>query len=145
VLRLATLADVDLVVLLMSEFYQESNFELEPVRGRAAIHGLVADASRGRLWLIEQDGQTAGYVALTFGWSLEYLGRDAFIDDLYLRAPFRGQGLGTRVMERVEAEARAHGVQALHLEVGRDNHAGKALYFRSGFRDNDRQLLSKRL
>ena len=115
------------------------------MRGRAAIHGLVADASRGRLWLIEPGGETAGYVALTFGWSLEYLGRDAFIDDLYLRAPFRGRGLGTRVMEQVEAEARAHDVQALHLEVGRDNRAGQALYFRRGFRDNDRQLLSKRL
>jgi ribosomal protein S18 acetylase RimI-like enzyme len=145
VLRLAALADVDLVAELMAEFYQESGFTLEPVRGRAAIHGLVADASRGRLWLIEQDGATAGYVALTFGWSLEYLGRDAFIDDLYLRAPFRGRGLGTRVMAEVEAEARSHDVQALHLEVGRDNRAGLALYFRRGFRDNDRQLLSKRL
>jgi ribosomal protein S18 acetylase RimI-like enzyme len=48
-------------------------------------------------------------------------------------------------MEQVEAEARALGVQALHLEVARDNQAGQALYFRRGFRANDRQLLSKRL
>ena len=144
-LRLAAPADVELVALLMGEFYAESGFALEPVRGREAIRGLVADPDLGRLWLIEAGGATAGYVALTFGWSLEYLGRDAFIDDLYLRAAFRARGLGTRVMERVEAEARALGVHALHLEVGRDNRAGQSLYFRRGFRDNDRQLLSKRL
>jgi ribosomal protein S18 acetylase RimI-like enzyme len=145
VLRLALPADVELAVELMNEFYRESGFALHPERAREAIRGLVSDANLGRLWLIEEGGATAGYVALTFGWSLEYLGRDAFIDDLYLRSAFRARGLGTRVMQRVEAEARALGVQALHLEVARDNGAGKALYFRSGFRDTDRQLLSKRL
>ena len=45
-LRLATLADVDLIAQLMAEFYQESGFELEPVRGRAAIYGLVASPAR---------------------------------------------------------------------------------------------------
>jgi ribosomal protein S18 acetylase RimI-like enzyme len=145
VLRLAALADLELAVELMREFYQESGFTLDTARGREAMRGLIADEALGRLWLIEDGGAVAGYIALTFGWSIEYQGRDAFIDDLYLRSEFRGRGLGTRVMEQVEAEARARGVQALHLEVARDNRAGQALYLRSGFRDNDRQLLSKRL
>ena len=144
-LRRAGLADLDLAVELMREFYQESGFTLDTVRGREAMRGLIADAVLGRLWLVEEAGAVAGYIALTFGWSIEYQGRDAFIDDLYLRSDFRGRGLGTRVMEEVEAEARALGVPALHLEVARDNRAGQALYFRRGFRDNDRQLLSKRL
>jgi ribosomal protein S18 acetylase RimI-like enzyme len=145
VLRRAGLADLDLAVELMREFYGESGFTLHEERGREALRGLVADPVLGRLWLVEDAGAVAGYVALTFGWSIEYQGRDAFVDDLYLRRDFRGRGLGTRVMEQVEAEARALGVQALHLEVARDNQAGQALYFRRGFRANDRQLLSKRL
>ena len=144
-LRRAGLADLDLAVELMREFYEESGFTLHEQRGREAMRGLVADPVLGRLWLVEDAGAVAGYIALTFGWSIEYQGRDAFVDDLYLRRDFRGRGLGTRVMEEVEAEARALGVQALHLEVARDNRAGQALYFRRGFRDNDRQLLSKRL
>jgi ribosomal protein S18 acetylase RimI-like enzyme len=144
-LRRAGLEDLDLAVEMMREFYEESGFTLHIERGREAMRGLIADAVLGRLWLVEEAGAVAGYIALTFGWSIEYQGRDAFIDDLYLRSAFRGRGLGTRVMEEVEAEARALGVQALHLEVARDNRAGQALYFRRGFRDNDRQLLSKRL
>jgi ribosomal protein S18 acetylase RimI-like enzyme len=144
-LRRAGLADLDLAVELMREFYEESGFTLQLERGREAMRGLVADPVLGRLWLVEEAGAVAGYIALTFGWSIEYQGRDAFVDDLYLRRDFRGRGIGTRVMEEVEAEARALGVQALHLEVARDNRAGQALYFRRGFRDNDRQLLSKRL
>jgi len=35
--------------------------------------------------------------------------------------------------------------RAVHLEVGRDNRAAKALYERFGFRGNDRQLLTMRL
>jgi GNAT superfamily N-acetyltransferase len=129
----------------MREYYAESGYPFDAQRHAEAIRGLIDDASRGRLWWIEDGGETAGYVALTFGWSLEYQGRDAFVDDLYLRKAFRARGLGTRAIERVEAEARALGVRALHLEVERENAAGRSLYARRGFRGNDRLLLSKRL
>lgn len=55
------------------------------------------------------------------------------------------RGLGARVMQAVEREARALGVQALHLEVERGNEPARALYEKRGLRDTGRQLLSKRL
>jgi hypothetical protein len=35
-----------------------------------------------------------GCVVLTLGYSLELLGRDAFIDEFYLREVYRGRGWG---------------------------------------------------
>src|SRR6185369_13543428 len=132
----------------MEEFYAESAYPFEREAAAAAIGGLIEDVSLGRLWLVvEADGadEVAGYVAVTFGYSLEYSGRDAFVDDLYLRPAYRGHGVGTRVLQEIEPECRALGVRALHLEVGRSNEAARALYRRQGFRANDRLLLSKRL
>ena len=86
-----------------------------------------------------------GYLAVTFGFSLEFYGRDAFIDELFIRPAFRGRGLGARALQSVEPECRALGVRALHLEVERDNAVGRELYRKQGFLDNERQLLSKRL
>ena len=129
----------------MGEFYAESGYPLDQEIARSAFLELIENPDLGRVWLILLSGEPVGYIAVTFGFSLEYYGRDGFIDDLFIRAPFRGVGLGTRVLEAIEAECRALGLRALHLEVGRTNEPALALYRRQGFRDNDRQLLSKRL
>ena len=144
-LRLAVSDDVDRLLEMMAAFYAESDMPLDHAAARAALTALVADPALGRLWIVQVEGARAGYIAVTFGFSLEYLGRDAFVDDFYIEPTHRGRGLGNRVLEIVEAECRALGVRALHLEVARGNAAGQALYRKRGFRDNDRQLLSLRL
>lgn len=46
----------------------------------------------------------------------------------------RGQGLGARLLRRLEAIARASGLCEIRLEVRKDNPAALALYERSGYR-----------
>jgi ribosomal protein S18 acetylase RimI-like enzyme len=97
------------------------------------------------VWILESDGQPAGYVVLCIGFSLEYGGLDAFVDDLFVRPACRRRGLGRTALAELFEECRRRGVRAVHLEVGRDNDAARALYARFGFRDQDRQLLTMRL
>lgn len=144
-LRPATFADCSLLVELMSEFYAESDYALHPSRAEEAFKALLADHGFGRAWLIESQAQVAGYVVLTLGYSMEYGGRDAFVDDLFIRRAFRGKGLGRSALDEVRSAALSLGVRALHLEVGRDNSAAQALYRRTGFEDSGRQLLTLRL
>lgn len=144
-LRLATPSDRALLVELMSEFYAESSYALDRQRAEEAFRTLLADARLGRVWLIQSEGHVVGYVVVTFGYSMEYGGRDAFIDDLFIRPAFRGKGVGTMTLDAVRTEAVELGVRALHLEVGRDNPTAQTLYRQAGFKDNDRQLLTLRL
>jgi len=81
------------------------------------------------------DGETAGYAVIAFGFSLEFGGRDAFLDELFIVEACRGQGIGSAALSAVCAWARHEGLCALHLEVERDNKAAKALYTRTGFED----------
>lgn len=129
----------------MREYYAFDHLPYDEATAREALQILLRDPELGRIWLIQAGTETAGYAVLTLGYSLEYRGRDAFIDELYLREPYRGRGLGRQALEWLEQAARALGVRALHLEVERGNPRAQALYRRYGFRDNDRQLLSKRL
>ena len=108
-----------------------------------ALAQVLADGSPGRVWLIERAGKPAGYLVLTFGFSLEFGGRDAFIDELYVREEFRGRGLGRRAIELAERACRERGVAALHPEVERADTGAQELYRRSGFRDHDRYLMTK--
>ena len=144
-IRIATTADLAMLVDLMTDFYRESAFTLQPDSARVAFERLLADPALGRIWICEQDGEAAGYIVLTVGFSMEYGGRDAFVDDLFVRPPFRGRGLGKQLLDTLIAECRRRDVRALHLEVDRANDRGHALYRSRGFVDNDRQLLTMKL
>jgi diamine N-acetyltransferase len=144
-LRLGTTDDISLLVELMSDFYAESGYEAENERAARAFAELIEDERAGRVWIIETEFEVVGYVVMTLGYSMEYGGRDAFIDDLFIRPAFRASGYGTAALAEVRAEAVSLGVRALHLEVGRDNESAQALYRRAGFVDTDRQLLTLRL
>ena len=144
-IRLARGEDLDLIASLVGEFYAESSYPFDRDLARGALAALLADPSLGRLWLILKAEVPIGYIAVTFGFSLELYGRDAFIEDLFIQPAFRRAGLGTRVFEEVEPQCRALGVRALHLEVERTNQAAQGLYRKRGFRKSDRLLLSKPL
>jgi GNAT superfamily N-acetyltransferase len=94
---------------------------------------LLEDPTLGRVWLIEDHGSVAGYLALCFGYSIEFGGRDAFVDELYLLESRRGRGLGKAALEAAAREAATLGVVALHLEVGTENAKARKLYESVGF------------
>lgn len=131
---------------LMRALYDEDGST--PLRGDAAesaLRGLLAAPDRGLVWVIEQGGEAVGYLVLTWGYSLEFHGRDAFIDELYVAPRYRGAGLGRQAVEWAEDACRAHGAGAVHLEVEMDNERAHALYRRSGFAERGLRLMTKRL
>jgi ribosomal protein S18 acetylase RimI-like enzyme len=97
----------------------------------------------GRLWLIEVENQIAGYVCLAFCFSFEYGGRDAFIDEFFIKTKFRSQGIGQQTMDFLENASKKLGVNSIHLEVEKHNEAGSKLYLKKGYTDTGRHLLTK--
>jgi ribosomal protein S18 acetylase RimI-like enzyme len=122
-------------------FTGESHFDQAAIR--AALTQLLADPSLGRVWLIVASERPAGYVVLTYGFSLESHGRDALIDEIYLMPDYRRQGLGRRVLQQMESEARHLGAARIYLEVERPNTRAQDFYRQLGFEDHDRYLMSK--
>jgi GNAT superfamily N-acetyltransferase len=141
--RLAVESDADILLAFMQAYYAFDGHGFDDAKARGALTALLRDANLGRAWLI-LDGDTAvGYVVLCFGYSLEWLGRDAFIDELYLREEYRGRGWGGKTMAFVEEAARDAGVRALHLEVVRENAAALKIYGKMGFHAHESTFLSK--
>lgn len=112
------------------------------VQGRsAAVRHLLQNPDLGGIWLIEADTRLAGYIALCRGFSIEFNGYDAFVDELFLLPEFRGRGVGKQVLAQIGGEARKLDINALHLEVARDNRAARKLYAGAGFAARDKYLL----
>jgi GNAT superfamily N-acetyltransferase len=144
-IRLARPADEDLLLTLTQEFYSVEHLPYDREVARRALQELWDHPEFGRVYLIQSEASVAGYLVLTFGFSLEFHGRDALLDEFYVREAHRGQGLGTASLKRVEEVCRAEGIHALHLEVDHANERAKRLYHRMGYQDHDRHLLTKRL
>jgi ribosomal protein S18 acetylase RimI-like enzyme len=145
--RNATLGDIPTLVDLMQEFYAGDNYPLDRHWAAASFSDLLQDDSLGATWLIFHDAKPAGYVVLTIRFSMEYGGLDAFIDDLFIRQVYRRRGLGRAALRTLFAECARRKVLAVHVEVGRDNIAAKALYRSYGLEpyDDGRQSLTVRL
>lgn len=110
---------------------------------RAPLENFLSHPELGRAWLVQHLETTVGYVILTLSFSFEFRGVDAFIDELYIEPQWRRMGFGRQAMQHVESQARALGVNALHLEVDRGNDAAIELYRRAGYADHGRHLMTK--
>jgi ribosomal protein S18 acetylase RimI-like enzyme len=141
--RLAGEADLETLIGFMRQFYAIDDYPFDEQAAGGALREFLNEPLFGLAWLVEVDTVPVGYVVLTLGYSLEFHGRDAFIDELFIAPSYRHQGIGKRAMQFVETACRELGVHALHLEVERHNVAAQQLYRQSGFEDHDRLLLSK--
>lgn len=110
---------------------------------RAAFHRFLSLPAFGRIWLLYTGADLIGYIILTVGYSFEFRGHDAFIDELYIVPVYRRRGFGRQSMAFVEQEAREMGVNAIHLEVDPGNESALELYRRAGYRDHNRFLMTK--
>ncbi len=108
-----------------------------------AFRFLLVHPDRGRLWVLVVDGKLVGYIVLTLGFSFEFFGTDAFIDELYVLPEYRRRGFGLDAVKYLEAEAHKLGVNAVHLEVDEGNEPAFELYRRMGFEDHNRFLMTK--
>src|SRR5262245_40465731 len=134
-------ADVDVLLALRREFCRHQEIGLDEQRARVAMARLLDDRSLGGVWLIDSGGATVGYVVLIFSYSLEFDGRDAYVDEIYLQELHRGRGLGQQTLLFAERVCAALGVRALHLGVNHNNPQARAAFLRAGFEDRNHSLL----
>ena len=98
---------------------------------------LERTANGGALLVAELDGAVVAHMALWFErmppFVREELRDYAYLGDLFVREPHRGQGIGRALVAEAERLARARGVARILLGVLPGNPA-EALYRRLGYR-----------
>ena len=140
-LQLADKQDLDCLLPLVRAYHEFEHIDSDETSRRAALLRLLGDRDLGGIWLIYDNARLAGYIALCRGFSIEFNGFDGFIDEFYLLPEFRGQGIGRQVLSAIKDIARGLDINALHLEVARDNKRARRLYASAGFEARDKYLL----
>lgn len=144
--RVAVPADEDALLAMMRAFYVEDAIEFHPERALRGLRTLLHEPQLGEalLWLAP-DGTAVGYAILTLCFSVEMGGRYALLDELYLGPAARGRGWGRQAVALFEARVRTLGLDMVRMEVNRHNAAARRLYLGLGYRDDQRDQLSRRL
>ena len=143
-LRAATLNDLDTVEDLMRQFYRHFKYHFREPGQRQLIERFITTEYLGSMWLIEVAQRAVGYAAMTYGYSFEFGGRDAFVDELFVIPELRGQGHGAAALLALQGRAAELGLIAIHLQTESYNQRAKRMYESVGFTDLSRSTLTWR-
>ncbi len=140
-LVVANLSHLDVLLPLVRSYHRFEEIDMSDDARVAAVMPLLGASSLGTIWLIQPDNVVVGYVAVCYGYSIEFQGRDAFVDEFFLVESARGQGIGRQTLTFVRAAVADTGIVALHLEVARSNKRARHFYESLGFTARDRYHL----
>ena len=135
----------ELLLEMMAAFNEVEELPWSRERAEPAVRTLLSSPDLGVIYYVVEAGEVRGYFVLTWGFDLEWSGRDAFLTELYILAQARGRGLGRRVLPRIEELAREQGARALHLMVRPENEPAVSLYQGAGYESPPRIFLTKAL
>jgi GNAT superfamily N-acetyltransferase len=136
VIRRAGLDDRAELLTLIGEFYAVDRHEFDPDRVARGLDPLLADDAHGQIWLAD----AGGYAVVTWGWSLESGGREALLDEIYVRD--RGRGVGRALLTHAMAAAAQAGASRMFLETEAHNERVRAFYASAGFAAEDSTWMS---
>lgn len=132
-LHLAGPDDLPKLLPLVAAFHEHQGFGTSPEHQHNAVLPLLEGSPHGAIWLIGPRRAPVGYVVVSFGWSIEYGGMDAIVDELFVRSAVRKRGMGSDALNGLAKALKDGGIKALHLETDQGNETLKRFYQRCKF------------
>lgn len=119
-LRKAKIEDAEQLASLIKEIGWFDAFKNETVvdstlRVRVQLQRCLADNSHFVCVAQSDEGQIIGYVSVHWVPYLFMRGPEGYVSELFIRESSRGQGIGSQLLQAVEAEARSRGCSRLSL------------------------------
>lgn len=131
-IRKMTIEDKPAVLSMMRVFYASpavlSNGSEEIFS--ADIDNCVNDSPYLEGYIFADGEEMQGYAMLAKSFSTEYGKRCIWIEDLYIKEPYRGQGIGSRFFDFIKKE---YPDAIFRLEVEEENKRAIAVYEKNGF------------
>lgn len=96
----------------------------------ADIDACVSDSPYAEGYVFEDGGEIIGYGMLAKSFSTEFGKKCIWIEDLYIKEPYRGRGIGCAFFNMISEKYPNH---LLRLEAEEENERAIAVYKKNGF------------
>jgi ribosomal protein S18 acetylase RimI-like enzyme len=134
-IRAVQRSDTDRLLPLMAAYWAvEAISGFDAVKIHRQLQDFISNPSYGGAWLAARAGIAAGYLVCSFIYSFEHGGLMAEVDELYVDAPWRRQGVARRLLAAARAELAARACVSLQMQVADDNERAQRFYAQLGFR-----------
>lgn len=144
-IHLAKPEDQPRLLTLIAAFHAECGIERSDDQRSAGLMPLLQGSPLGAAWVFGPSKAPTGYTIITFGWSMEMGGLDAFVDELFIRPSVRKRGIASEVLMAISSSLADVGVKALHVETDRSDDVTQRLYTRAHFKLRDHYSLMTRM
>jgi len=125
---------VRLLPLMAAYWASDAIAGFEELTVRRQLREFLSTPSYGCAWLADIESIAVGYLVCTLVYSFEHGGLMAEVDELYVDAPWRGQGVARALMTAARAELHARTCVSLQMQVADDNLRAQRFYAQLGFR-----------
>jgi GNAT superfamily N-acetyltransferase len=138
-IRLVTQGDVSDVAVLLEAQLREHQMTPSIDALREAIRSVIDDPRYGFILLAAgPDNTPVGVAYASCLLSFEHGGVSGWLEELYVTPARRGDGIGSRLLEKVISTAKELGWRALDLEVDATHERAISLYQRYQFLSHSR-------
>ena len=142
----ATAADLEELADLLAELFTlESDFKPEREKQIAGLRLILDNPQIGQLFVLRVDGDVAGMANALITVSTAEGRRVVLLEDVIVKAAFRGRKLGRQLVEHVLDWAVTRGMPRVTLLADKDNAPALAFYERLGFAPSAMNVLRKSL
>jgi ribosomal protein S18 acetylase RimI-like enzyme len=100
---------------------------------RCQLEQFLSTPAYGQGWLAVATERPVGYLLCTFVYSFEHGGLMAEIDELFVEAEHRRQGIARALLQRALSQLTLRGCVALQMQVSEDNAAAQRFWTKLGF------------
>jgi GNAT superfamily N-acetyltransferase len=116
------------MALLLAELFAiERDFTVDRAKQEHGLRMIIERPSAGA-WVAEVAGQVVGMATAQAVVSTAEGGESAWIEDLIVTQRLRGQGIGRKLVEAIQAWCAARGVTRMQLLADADNARGVDFY-----------------
>jgi len=128
-LRKATEADFPVIMGLIREL---ASFENGLDRVKNTVEQMYEEREYFHCYLAEKDGEVIG-MSLYFFAYYTWVGKTLYLDDLYVKEEYRGNKIGSQLMQKMIDVAKAEKCNRMRLQVLHWNENAIEFYDKSGF------------
>ena len=142
----ATPADLEAMADLLAELFTlESDFQPEREKQLRGLRLILENPQIGRLFVLRVDNQVAGMANALITISTAEGCTVLLLEDVIVKAKYRGQKLGRCLVEHVLDWAHANGMPRVTLLADKDNSPALAFYAQLGLERSAMTVLRKKL
>lgn len=141
IIREITVSDKEEYIAMAEEFYSSDavSHQIPKENFKKAFDAATNKNPFIKLYILESNGETAGYAAIAATFTTEGGGNTLWLDELYIRPEHRGKGLGHKLIKFLKKD---ESVKRIRLEITPGNKRAEKLYISEGFVPCDyRQLI----